>query len=380
MQETLLHAFERWKFGDVPDNPAAWLTRVAKNRAIDVLRRRATVTKNAPGVAAVFIAHAAEQNVEAHFALEVDDDVLRMMFSCCAPELAKPAQVAMILKALCGFSTPEIAAALLITPAATEKRLTRAKAALREHGLYDVTDATSLQQRLGAVQQAIYLLFNAGYHGPHAVAAVREDLCCDAMRLGEIVCAHVATDQPSAHALVALMCFLAARLQTRQDAAGDLLSLKEQDRTRWNMALCRAGLAHLERAARGDEVTPFALEAALASVHTLAPTLEATDWDRAVSLYDVMRNVSPSPVVDLNRAIAVSQRDGPGAGLDALAALEDDTNFARYPFVAAAKGDMLERLQRVDDARAAFLKAKALARNPDEKRYFARRLHALAPV
>jgi len=376
VQETLLQALESWKVGPLPDNPAAWLTRVAKNRAIDVLRRRATTKKYEPDLAAAFQVQALQQRVDAHFDGEVDDDVLRLMFSCCPPSLPRAAQVALILKTLCGFSVGEIAAALLVTPVSMERRLSRAKTALRDHGLVDVDSAREREARIGGVRQAVYLLFNEGYHGAHPTQTSRDDLCGEAIRLGGILANHPATTSPTNHALMALMCLHGARLASRTDLGGALLTLQEQDRAQWSPALLRLGYAHLQQSAAGDDVTAIHIEAMLAAVHAAAPTWAATDWRRIVDLYDVLVDLQDTPITRLNRAIAIGQRDGDVVGLAALDDVDDahGRELAAYPFLHAARGGCLHRLGRADEARAAFQQAHATARSDAERAFFAAKL------
>lgn len=297
---------------------------------------------------------------------------LRMMFSCCDPDLAEPVQVALVLNILCGFGAAEIAAAFLDGLAAVEKRIARGKKALAASPrLFDLTDADFVA-RLSAVHRALYLLFNEGYHGASVRGAVRAELCDETMRLAALLCEHPATATPVTFALCALIALHAARLPARLDASGELLALWEQDRAAWNRRLIAQGLELLDRSARGDEISTYHLEAAIAAVHARAPTLADTDWGAIVAHYDQLLRIAPSAVVELNRAIAVAQRDGPDAGLRAVAAIGDVARLDAYPFYPAALGELERRRGNGDAARAHFARALALARSDVERHYLQR--------
>lgn len=376
VQETLATALQRWRFGELPDNPAAWLTRCARNLAIDVVRRRSTAARLERDVADAFRARAAVEHVEACFADEIGDEALRLMFSCCGPRLPAPAQVAVVLKTLSGFSVPEIAHALLVSPSAVERRISRGKAALRERGLYAIERAADLEERLGVVQRTIYLIFNEGYHGAHPDAAIRQELCGEALRLAGLLVAHPVTGTPGTHALMALLCLLAARLPARVDGEGELLALREQERARWSPELTELGFRHLGASASGEGLTPYHLEAAIAATHASAERFERTDWRRIVGLYDALVALADGPVTRLNRAIAVGQADGPVAGLEALAEVGA---LPAYPFLPAARAGFLEALGHVEEARESWAEATRLARSTAERRFFERRLGESRP-
>jgi RNA polymerase sigma-70 factor (ECF subfamily) len=315
---------------------------------------------------------------EAFAAPVIRDAELRMMFSCCHPRLPEEAQIALVLNILCGFGADEIAGALLTSLAAVEKRISRGKKALAaSRSLFDLSNA-EFAARLSTVRRALYLLFNEGYHGASAESAVRVELCREAMRLVELLSEYPPAATPTTNALFSLMCLHAARLPARIDAAGDLNTIVEQDRSRWDRGLAETGLALLERSASGDEVTAYHVEAAIAAVHASAATLEETDWRAVVSLYDRLMEIAPSPVVAFNRAIAVGQRDGPERGLRELEAIRDAERLAHYPFYPAAAGEL--ELQRGDHdaARRHFASALGLARNDTERRYLEKRLAAAA--
>ncbi len=378
VQDAFCRALELWRERGVPDNPAAWLMTTAKNRALDVLRRERTARRFAPEVARLLDSEWTMAPVvdEAFAADAIRDEQLRMMFSCCPPRLPQEAQVALILNILCGFGAGEIAAAFLAGRAAVEKRIARGKKALAgSRRLFDLSDH-DFAERLSAVRRALYLLFNEGYHGASAGSAVRAELCAEAIRLVELLRQHPPAATPATDALAALMCLHAARLPARTDPDGELSPLVEQDRSRWDAGLVAEGLALLDRSATGEELTPYHLEAAIAAAHAAATSLEETDWPTIVGLYDRLMAIAPSPVIALNRAIAIGERDGPEQGLRELAAIPDPERLAAYPFYPAARAEMELRRGRGDAARAHFRAALALARNDGERRFFQRRLRA----
>jgi RNA polymerase sigma factor (sigma-70 family) len=376
VQDVLVRALETWKFGRAPGNPAAWLMRSARNRAIDLLRRQAHLDRLAPRM--ILALEAVHEDGEAGGdERAIADDELRLMFSCCDPELSGPAQVAVILKYLCGFSVRELAQAFLASEAAVEKQLFRSRRALEGRGaLFEVRDAAQVRARLPAVQNAIYLLFNEGYHGAHPQRVVREDLCYEALRLGVLLSDLPPAAVPETHALVALFCLLAARLAARVDDDGNLLLLADQDRRRWDRALIAEGLRWLDRSAEGEALTAWHLEAAIAARHAAASTFEATDWPAIRALYDLLLRLRPTPVVALNRAIAVGMAEGPEAGLRALAAIEDRERLARYPFFPAAVAELEHRAGRPERAAELLRAALSLARNRAEEELLGRKLEA----
>ena len=379
VQDAFCRALEVWKFRGMPENPSAWLLATAKNRALDILRRQRTARTFAPDLGRLLdsewtLAPAVEELFAAN---AIKDDLLRMMFSCCQPRLAEEAQVAHILNILCGFSVNEIASAFVTSRAAIEKRITRAKKLLAtSKRLFDVAAAADFAARLPAVHRALYLLFNEGYHGASPETPVRAELCHEAMRLAAVLLDHPLGATPTSYALSALMHLNAARLPARVDAAGDLQSLFDQDRSLWNRGLVREGLGLLELSASGSQLTEYHLEAAIASVHTSAPRAEDTDWGRIVSLYDMLVSIRPSPVIALNRAIAVAQRDGPERGLEAIGTIENRERLAAYPFYPAALGELELRRGRHATARKHFRAARALARNPMERKFLDQRMTA----
>jgi RNA polymerase sigma factor (sigma-70 family) len=378
VQDAFCRALEVWKVRGVPDNPSAWLMTTAKNRALDVVRRERTARTFAPEVGRLLETEWTIAPVvdEAFAAPAIRDEQLRMMFSCCQPRLPEEAQVALILNILCGFGADEIAAAFLATRSAIEKRMSRGKKALAaSKRLFDLADA-EFTTRLSAVRRALYLLFNEGYHGACADAPVRAELCNEAMRLTSLLLEHAPAAAPETNALAALMSLHAARIPARLDASGELSPLLDQDRSRWDAGLVEQGLALLSRSASGTALTAYHVEAAIAAEHAVAPSVDATDWPRIVSLYDRLMAIAPSPVVALNRAVAVGQRDGAERGLDALRAIPDRDRLRRYPFYPAAMGELELRRGDRDAAHAHFTAALALARNGAERRFLEKRVRA----
>ncbi len=375
VQDALCRALETWKVRGVPDNPSAWLMTTAKNRAVDVVRRERTARTFAPELGRLLETEWTLAPVidEAFAPQAIRDEQLRMMFSCCHPRLPEEVQIALILNILCGFGAKEIASAFLTGLAAVEKRIARGKKALAgARHLFDLGDA-ELAARLSTVMRALYLLFSEGYHGS-AESAARVELCEEALRLTALLREHPPTATPATNALAALMCLHAARLPARIDSAGDLSALVDQERSRWDERLVAEGLALFELSAAGDELTSYHVEAAIAVVHASAPSVEETDWAAIVSWYDRLMDIAPSPVVALNRAIAIGQRDGADRGLEALRAIADSDRLASYPFYPAAMGELELRRGDRDAARTHLRAALDLARNPAERRFLERRL------
>ena len=379
VQDAFCRALEVWKFRGVPENPSAWLMATAKNRALDVLRRERTARDFAPELGRLLdsewtLAPAVE---EVFGAGAIKDSQLRMMFSCCHPRLAEEAQVALVLHILCGFSVGEIASAFVSGHAATEKRISRAKKILAgSKNLFDVSAAGDFSARLPVVLRALYLLFNEGYHGASPESAVRADLCHEAIRLAALLREHPLSSTPATHALAALMCLHASRLPGRVDSSGDLRTLFDQDRSQWDSNLIAEGQRLLDLSASGSELTEYHVEAAIAWVHATAKKAEETDWGSIVSLYDQLIAIRPSPVVALNRAIAVAERDGPQRGVEEIRAIANASRLARYPFYHAALGEFEFRQRKFEPACRHFQSALAFARNPAERQFFAQRIAA----
>jgi len=377
VQDALCRALEVWKFRGVPDNPSAWLMTAAKHRALDVLRRERTARTFAPELGRLLESEwTAAPTLQSLFEPSaIRDDELRMMFSCCHPRLPEEAQVVLVLNLLCGFGTQEIAKAFLSSRAAIEKRISRGKKALASaKTLFDLSSSGSeFEGRLVAVQRAIYLLFNEGYHGA-TEAAVRVELCDEALRLARLLLQHAPSAVPSTHALAALMCLHLARLPARLDVAGYLIPLAEQDRALWDRRLIDEGLRLLDLSAAGSELSNYHVEAAIAAVHADAPSVEATRWGQIVALYDTLLSLRPSPVVALQRALAVAELCGPDRGLDALRAIEDTERLETYPFYFASLGELELRRGNLAPAKSQFQSALAVARSKLERHFLRGRI------
>lgn len=379
VQDAFCRALEVWAFRGVPENPSAWLMMTAKNRALDLLRRERTARTYEPELSQWLQSEWTLAPAVADMFSEsaIQDDQLRMMFSCCHPRLPEEAQVMLILHILCGFSIHEVAGAFVTTYTAVEKRIPRAKKILAQsETLFDTQSPAELSARLPAVQRALYLLFNEGYHGASAECAVRVELCQEAMHLTAMVLQHPLGATPDSYALAALMSLNRARLPARLAASGKLNSLFEQDRSLWDQSLVSEGLHLLEHSATGSNATQYHIEAAIAAVHATAPSMEKTDWGKIVSFYDALMNISPSPIVALNRAIAIGQHQGAERGLEALRAIANSERLANYPFYHAAFGESELQSGRRENAREHFSAALRLSRNPMERRFFEQRLGA----
>ena len=379
VQDAICAALKTWKFHGVPDSPGAWLMRAAHNRAIDLVRRdrryRTVLT-------AVTAAPADEVGIEPSSVESVNaslhDDRLALIFSCCHPKLAVDSQLALILKVLCGFSLGEIGAAFFASESAIEKRVTRAKVFLkRSNSLFDLDNFRQVGARLSSVQQALYLLFSEGYHSLRNDAPVRDELCHEAIRLTQLLAIDIATQGPATDALLALMYFNAARLSTRVDEGGVFLPLRLQDRARWDQRFIALGFQYLGASAAGVELSRFHLEAAIAAEHCRAASLAETDWRRILELYDILARQAPSPIITLNHAIALSEVEGPAAGLVVLERVTDAPIVRSYPFFHAAIGELRLALGERDAAVAAFERAHAAARSSAERGCYVRRLQEI---
>jgi RNA polymerase sigma factor (sigma-70 family) len=377
VQDAFCRALEVWKFRGVPEHPSAWLMAAAKNRALDVLRRERTARTFAPELGRLLASEwTVAPLVEDLFgANAIKDDELRMMFSCCDPRISEEAQVALVLHLLCAFSVSEVASAFVQNHAAVEKRILRAKRVLSESNqVLNVLDDNDFSARLPGIQRALYLLFNEGYHGASPESAVRAELCQEAIRLTRLLLDHPLGATPATHALAALMYLHAARLPARVDASGNLNSLFDQDRSRWDLGLASKGQKLLNLSATGLDVTEYHLEAAIAAVHAMAHRAEDTDSDQILSLYDMLMSIAPSPVVALNRAIAVGQHKGSERGLQEISLIINPDRLAGYPFYHAALGELELRCGRNEIAGKHFRAALALARNPMERRFLEERV------
>jgi RNA polymerase sigma-70 factor (ECF subfamily) len=377
VQEALARALRLWPFYGVPQNPAAWLTQTAKNLALDVLRREKTFHgKEAAIVASIELSTAAPAALDAAFdETEIRDDRLRLLFVCCHPHLTEEAQVALALKTLCGFSTIEISKAFLTTEASIAKRLTRAKQRLREDAIpFEIPSGPELAGRLEAVQHTLYLLFNEGYKASGGDRLIREELCFEAIRLMTLLVEHPAGDRPAGHALLALMLFNAARFESRVDRGGNLLRLQEQDRACWNQDLISRGMWHLSHSAAGEEFSEYHLQAGIAACHCSAPDYDATDWPQILSLYDRLVEIDHSPVVALNRAIAVANVGGPAAGVQAVEAIRDRAKLESYHLLYAVLAEFEARLGNCRAAAEHYEAALERTETSSERAFLAKRL------
>ncbi len=374
VQEALLRALETWSYRGLPENPAAWLTQVAKNLAINALRREQRWHEQQGGIAAEharWLAAPAGEVTHETFA----DDTLRMMFVCFHPELAPEAQTALALRALCGFSPEEIAAAFLISEAAVAKRLVRARQRIRDLALpFVVPEPAELSARLDGVLHTLYLLFNEGYKASVGDRLVRAELCREAIRLVTLVTEHPMTCAPRARALLALMLLNAARLDARTDAGGNLLRLHEQDRTAWDHAMIQRGIQCLRLASEGDGLSVFHIEASIAATHCLATDAAATDWPRILHLYDQLLALTRSPVTAMNRAVAVARVEGPQAGLEALDRIPNRSVLEGSHLYHAMRGAFAGELGQKSAAVAHFRQAARLAGLPVERDFIARQI------
>jgi RNA polymerase sigma factor (sigma-70 family) len=372
-QDALVAALEQWPGAGVPDNPAAWLTQVAKHRALDRLRHGQLAERKAPEIGRELDAQ--HEMAQVDFAEAVDaaldddigDDLLRLVFTACHPVLSTEARVALTLRLMGGLTTDEIARAFLVPEATVAQRIVRAKRTLLEARVpFEVPRRHELQARLASVLEVLYLIFNEGYAATAGDDWMRPALCDEAMRLGRIV-AGLVPDASEVHGLVALMEIQASRTAARVGASGEPVLLLEQNRARWDQLLIRRGLAGLARAEGLGALGPYALQAAIAACHGRARTAEETDWPRIAALYDALAELAPSPIVELNRAVALSMAFGPAAGLEVVDALMDEPALKGYHLLPTVRGDLLFKLGRRDEARREFDRAASLTRNTREQ-------------
>src|SRR5262245_52519554 len=375
VQAALTQALQTWSRRGVPEDPAGWLYRTARNLAIDALRREQTHAQALPRLAGE--AERDSPPPKARFADEIGDEPLRLLFVCCHEAVPAESRVALALKTLCGFSTAEIARALLTTDANVQKRIERARDRLRELDVdFDTPAAARLGARLEAALAVVYLLFSQGCHVTHGDMPIRRDLCDEARRLARMLATHPVGDGPAVHALLALMCFHAARFDARVALDGAIVLLEEQDRSTWNWGDVREGMAWLARAAAGDELTRYHVEAAIAWEHCRAPTFPDTDWQRIAELYDTLDRVAPSPLYALNRAVAEPYLHGPQAAIDRLAAVPKEIVPIRYPGWHVVIGEFYFRLGQHAAAAHAWQEAMRLTTARADQEYLRRRLES----
>jgi RNA polymerase sigma factor (sigma-70 family) len=375
VQEALSRALQTWPYRGVPENPSAWIMRASRNLALDVIRRQKTFRAKEAEIARLIERDGSAPEAAIFPENEIADDRLRMMFVCCHPVIPAEAQVALALKTLCGFSVMEISRAFLTTEAAIAKRLTRAKQKIQEaHVPFEIPTGEELAGRLDGVLQSVYLLFNEGYKASSGDKLVREELCKEAIRLTESLAQHPAGNQAKTHALLALMLLNAARLPARQDHEGNLLRLEEQDRTRWDEAMIERGMSHLRESASGDSMSEYHLQAGIAACHATAKDYQATDWRRILALYDRLMKFDDSPVIALNRAVAVGNVRGPKAGLDAVAAIRGARKLNSYYLLYAVIGEFELRLNHRQPAVEQFRKAFELAETKSERAFLLKRM------
>jgi len=374
LHEAFTAAIEQWPRDGVPTNPRAWLVSTGRFKAIDSMRRRARFDASVAEIAERL--HAAASDPSEYDDETVKDDRLRLIFTCCHPALSPDAQVALTLREVCGLTTEEIARAYLTSAATLAQRIVRAKSKIRDARIpYQVPAPAELANRLDSVLEVVYLVFNEGYSASSGASLTRADLSGEAIRLGRLLLELL--PEPEAAGLLALMLLQESRRAARTSQAGDLILLEDQDRSLWNRAYIAEGLALVQQSLSSRRFGPYTLQAAIAAVHAEAPTASATKWAQIVGLYDLLARAAPSPVIELNRAVAVAMRDGPAAGLELIDAILARGELANYHLVHSARADLCRRLGKAADARSAYERALALTHQAPERRFIERRLQQL---
>jgi RNA polymerase sigma-70 factor (ECF subfamily) len=376
VQDAFISALETWPQRGIPTNPGAWITTTARNRAIDRLRRRRRLTEKTETLAREAALETELRAIETgpEDTMQITDDRLRLIFTCCHPALALDARVALTLRTLGGLTTPEIARAFLVPEPTLAQRLVRAKRKIRDAGIpYRVPPAELLPERLDGVLAVVYLVFNEGYAASSGDALIRKELCAEAIRLARLVVS-LLPDEPEATALLALMLLHDARREARVGAAGELILLDDQDRSRWDASRIAEGRALVERALAARRPGPYQLQAAIASLHDQAATPADTDWTQIAALYGALQRMTPSPVVELNLAAAVAMADGPAVGLAMMDGIAASGELDSYPYLHAARADLLRRLERWSEAETAYRRALELTSNGAERAFLEGRL------
>lgn len=374
LQEAFAAATEQWPRDGIPANPRAWLVSTGRFKAIDGIRRRARYDASLNELAThieTTTSDPSEQTDE-----PIEDDRLRLIFTCCHPALSSEAQIPMTLREVCNLTTEEIARAFLTKPATIAQRIVRAKTKIRDARIpYEVPPPSELPERLDAVLRVVYLVFNEGYSASYGPSLTRGDLSGEAIRLGRLLVQLL--PDPEVMGLLALMLLHESRRQARTSASGDLMLLEQQDRSLWNRGLIREGIGLVEQALASKRFGPYTLQAAIAAVHAESPSAGETDWAQIVALYDLLLRTEPSPIIELNRAVAIAMRDGPAKGLELVDALLERGELAQYHLAHATRADFCRRLDKKADARASYQRALALAKQEPERRFLEQRLREL---
>ncbi len=380
VQDTLLQAMNSWKMGGLPANPSGWLFTAAKNKALDSIRKQKRHHEFAANVSYLLqseytLSSTVNELINNN---ELEDDQLRMMFTCCHPSLSSSSQVALVLKTLCGFSIAEIARAFITTNDTIEKRLYRAKQQFREQKIaFEIPQEQELEMRLDNVLTAIYLLFNEGYNSTQHEDLIRKDLLEESLRLGQLLAHHPATRKPDVFALLALISFNMARSRARLDEDGNILLLAKQNRTLWDRSLIQMGFDYLDQSAEGDWLSAYHIEAAIAYEHVSASSYPATNWKNILRYYDLLYRIQPTPLVALNRSVVIGELDGPAEGIRAIENIEDAGSLKNYYLFHAILGEMYSRLNETEKADACFGEAARLTGSRAEKKLLAEKMSRL---
>jgi RNA polymerase sigma-70 factor (ECF subfamily) len=374
MHEAFAAAMQRWPGEGLPANPRAWLVSTGRFKAIDVIRRRARFDASTEELARQYGGWTVDEPLDEQ---AINDDQLRLIFTCCHPALSPQAQVALTLREVCGLTTEEIASAFLAAPTTIAQRIVRGKSKIRDAGIpYQVPSQQDIPERLGSVLAVVYLVFNEGYFATSGESLTRQNLCAEAIRLGRLL--RELLPDPEVIGLLALMLLSDSRRAARGTAAGDVVLLEDQDRSLWNREQIEEGTRLVETALASRRFGSYAIQAAISAVHAEAATAAETDWPQIVALYDALLSISPSPVVELNRAVAIAMRDGYESGLALIDSLLERGELEEYPLAHAAQADLLRRLERIEEARDAYRRAIAFTKQEPQRRFLTKRLSELA--